>query len=196
MRFSFSKHIRRLNTRISLILPHAKSFSHSLLFPAHGIERRPAHPEICEVFPKFSVDADRLDGNLNWYFAKDESLLKEIVPFRDQGGEDESVDPNRFSGSRKLSRCRLERTRKTLSRISDSIFIPDNKIGWQRPAHKESYRTAAQGKVRRHLSQRRLPGTDFLIGKALKEKFHLPLMVDYRDAWYRLPVQILSDSPP
>jgi glycosyltransferase involved in cell wall biosynthesis len=76
--------------------------------------------------------------------------------------------------------------RKTLSRISDVFFIPDNKIGWKRKAvaralqlHREKpfdlvFATAP-------------PFTDFLVGRALKRKIGRPTVFDYRDPWVDYP---------
>jgi glycosyltransferase involved in cell wall biosynthesis len=76
--------------------------------------------------------------------------------------------------------------RRLFSMLSDTFFIPDNKIGWRRRAvaralalHRETpfdmiFATAP-------------PFTSFLIGRKLKLKLNRPLVFDYRDPWVDYP---------
>jgi glycosyltransferase involved in cell wall biosynthesis len=79
-----------------------------------------------------------------------------------------------------------ERLRKVLQFFGDLFFIPDTKIGWKSIAVKAASEILKQ----EHfdvLFATAPPQTDFLIGAALKKKFGIPLVVDYRDAWLDYP---------
>lgn len=155
-------------------------------FPPMGLSGVQRTLKFVKYFPQFQWMPTVLTVRSTGYFAKDESLLKEIVPLGVEIIRTGSFDPNRLFQKQEVVKMPTERTRKLLSRISDSIFIPDNKIGWKGPALK-----AASALLQKHkfdaIFATAPPQTDFLIGKALKEKFRLPLMIDYRDSWLDYP---------
>ena len=76
-----------------------------------------------------------------------------------------------------------ESVRKILSRISQTVFIPDNKISWSK---------AALQKVKELLKKEQFdaiyvtipPFSSFYFLRKLKKDFDVPIMVDYRDLWY------------
>ncbi len=155
-------------------------------FPPMGLSGVQRTLKFVKYFPNFQWMPTVLTVTTTGYFAKDESLLKEIVPHGIRVVRTNSFDPNRLFRKQEVVKMPAERTRKILSRISDSIFIPDNKIGWRRPALKRATELLRKEKFDAIFATAP-PQTDFLIGKALKERFHLPLMIDYRDAWYDYP---------
>jgi glycosyltransferase involved in cell wall biosynthesis len=120
------------------------------------------------------------------YYAKDESMLRELEARNIRIVRADSLDPNRLFQKKGVVKVPAERTRKILSRLSDTFFIPDNKIGWKHAAVKAA---SALLKEEPHqlIFATAPPQTAFLIGKALKEKFKIPLVVDYRDAWVDYP---------
>ncbi|MGE5313961.1 MAG: glycosyltransferase family 4 protein [Acidobacteriota bacterium] len=120
------------------------------------------------------------------YYAKDESMLRELEARNIRIVRADSLDPNRLLRRKSVVKMPSERMRKFLSRISDTFFIPDNKIGWKHAAVKAA---SALLKEEPHqlIFATAPPQTAFLIGKALKEKFKIPLVIDYRDAWVDYP---------
>jgi glycosyltransferase involved in cell wall biosynthesis len=121
------------------------------------------------------------------YYAKDYLLLKEIENKNVNIVRAESrFEPTQIMKSKDTIRMPRESVRKFISLLSQTIFVPDNKIGWKKKAlyiaeelmEKENfdvvYATAP-------------PYTDLLIGLELKRKFHVPLVLDYRDAWVDNP---------
>jgi glycosyltransferase involved in cell wall biosynthesis len=120
------------------------------------------------------------------YYAKDESMLREMESRNIRIIRADSLDPNRLFQKKGVVKMPAERTRKVLSRLSDTFFVPDNKIGWKRYAINAA---AALLKEEPHqlIFATAPPQTAFLIGKALKERFKIPLVVDYRDAWVDYP---------
>ena len=155
-------------------------------FPPMGLSGVQRTLKFVKYFPTFQWMPTVLTVTSTGYFAKDESLLKEIVPLGIKVIRTNSFDPNRLFRKQEVVKMPAERTRKILSRISDSIFVPDNKIGWKRPAIRKASELLRREKFDAIFTTAP-PQTDFLIGKALKEKFHIPLMIDYRDAWFDYP---------
>ncbi|MFZ1281827.1 MAG: glycosyltransferase, partial [Ignavibacteriaceae bacterium] len=119
------------------------------------------------------------------YFAHDNSLQKELV--------DTDVRIIRVSGSRepnsllsKMGTMKLpsEFIRNIFDKISQSIFIPDNKISWSKLAYK---------KIDEILTQEKFdaifitcpPFSAFDIISKIKKNHDVPLFADYRDLWYR-----------
>src|SRR3990172_8120560 len=74
-------------------------------------------------------------GNIA-YFAKDESLLKELNGLDVEVVRTESFDPNTMLKKGKVVKLPKERTQKIYRILTDTFFIPDNKIGWKRPPPK------------------------------------------------------------
>jgi glycosyltransferase involved in cell wall biosynthesis len=97
-----------------------------------------------------------------------------------------SYDMNRILKKRGVIKMPPEWMRKVLQFIGDLFFIPDTKIGWKSTAIK-----AASDLIDSEhfdvLFATAPPQTDFLIGAALKRKYEIPLVVDYRDAWIEYP---------
>jgi glycosyltransferase involved in cell wall biosynthesis len=131
------------------------------------------HPTVLTVDPK-------------GYFAKDDTLLAELEGRNVTLVRTAPSGPARFFGKKDVVDIPAEWKRKLLSRLSDTIFLPDNKIGWRRRAvaralalHKQTpfdlvFATAP-------------PFTSFLIGRTLKRKINRPLVFDYRDPWVDNP---------
>ncbi|HTY58679.1 MAG TPA: glycosyltransferase family 4 protein [Bacteroidota bacterium] len=120
------------------------------------------------------------------YFAEDTTLLAELEGMHVTIERTRPSGPARLLGKRSVVEIPAEWKRKLLSRLSDTFFIPDNKIGWRRRA------------VARALALHREtpfdlvfatgpPFTSFLIGRKLKRKINKPLVFDYRDPWVDNP---------
>ena len=155
-------------------------------FPPMGLSGVQRTLKFVKYFPNFQWMPTVLTVTSTGYFAKDESLLKEIVPGGIKVVRTNSFDPNRLFRKQEVVKMPAERTRKLLSRVSDTVFIPDNKIGWRGPALKKATELLRKEKFDAIFATAP-PQTDFLIGKTLKERFHIPLMIDYRDAWLDYP---------
>jgi len=119
------------------------------------------------------------------YFAHDEFLSKEL--------EETDVRVIRVSGSKepnsilsKLGTVKLpsEFLRNILNKLSQTFFIPDNKISWSKLAYQ---------KIDEILSREKFdalfitcpPFSAFDIISQIKKKHDIPLFADYRDLWYK-----------
>ena len=120
------------------------------------------------------------------YFAQDYTLLEEIRSLNIDVERVGSLDPNRLFRKKGVVKMPSEPMRKFFTFLSDSFFIPDNKIGWKRKAVKAAEKLFEKKKFD-IIFATAPPFTDFLIGAELAEKFHKPLVLDYRDPWLDYP---------
>lgn len=140
-----------------------------------------------KYLPQFGWQPTVLTIGPTAYYAKDESLLKEIESLNIKVIRTNSLDPNSVVHKKHdVVKMPKEGMRKILSFLSDLFFIPDNKIGWKRKAMKAASELLKKEKFD-VLFATAPPVTDFLVGKELKKKFKVPLVVDYRDSWLNFP---------
>lgn len=117
------------------------------------------------------------------YFAHDSSLTKELndtgVKLIRVGGKEPNAMLARF-GTIKLP---TESIRKILNKISQTIFIPDNKISWSKKAYKKVEELVAK----EHFDAIFItcpPFSAFSYVSRIRKKSDIPIFVDYRDLWY------------
>jgi glycosyltransferase involved in cell wall biosynthesis len=115
-----------------------------------------------------------------YYYAFDDVLLKEIEERGIRIIRTGSKDPTQKVINQK--KIKSDFIRKILNRISQTLFLPDNKIGWMKPALKEA-RKLLSSETFDIIFATAPPYTDFRIGARLKKEFGIPLILDYRDAW-------------
>ncbi len=116
------------------------------------------------------------------YFAHDESLLGEVEKAGIKVIRTSASEPNAVLN--KYGTVRMpERLRKILNRISQTIFIPDNKVSWSNKAYKVASELLSKESFD-VIFVTIPPFSAFNIAAKLKKKFNIPLFVDYRDLWY------------
>lgn len=120
------------------------------------------------------------------YFAFDETLLREVEESGIEVVRTGSIDPNQLFKNKGAVRQPREFFRRLLQFLGDFFFIPDTKIGWKRKAIKAASEILRSRKIDAIMATAP-PQTDFLIGLALKKKFKVPLVLDYRDSWLEYP---------
>ena len=155
-------------------------------FPPMGLSGVQRTLKFVKYLPEFGWHPTVLTVDPRGYFAKDDTLLGELEGRNVTIVRTPPSGPARFLSRRAVVEIPAEWKRKLLSRLSDTFFIPDNKIGWRRRAlaravalHRETpfdliFATAP-------------PFTSFLIGRRLKKKINRPLVFDYRDPWVDYP---------
>lgn len=155
-------------------------------FPPMGLSGVQRTLKFAKYLPTYGWKPTVLTVGPTGYYAIDESLLREVDEAGIEVVRTGSLDMNRVFKKRGVVRMPSERVRKVLQFLGDTIFIPDTKIGWKRKAVK-----AGSEVLRREpfdaIMATAPPQTDFLIGLALKKKFKVPLVLDYRDAWLEYP---------
>ena len=155
-------------------------------FPPMGLSGVQRTAKFVKYLPQFGWHPTVITVEPGGYLAHDESLLEDVDSKSIRIERTPGVGPGALWGRKKVVRLPSEGVRKLLSRVSDTFFIPDNKIGWKRKAvrlaaalHNEApfdviFATAP-------------PFTDFLIGAKLKSLLRIPVVYDYRDPWIDYP---------
>ena len=118
------------------------------------------------------------------YLASDYCLLHEVEKagvkiYRTGTGELET-------NGHKVVKFKNDSNRKLLSNISQTFLIPDSKIFWKSKAIELASKIITENNIDL-LYATAPPYTDFLIACELKEKFDIPLVIDYRDSWIDCP---------
>lgn len=117
------------------------------------------------------------------YYAHDSSLLKEAEEADIEIIRTEAFDPNSMLASIGTVTMPREYIRKTLSLISKTIFIPDNKISWAKKAYKKACEICEKENFD-VIYVSIPPFSPFTYATKLRDKFNIPLVVDYRDLWF------------
>jgi glycosyltransferase involved in cell wall biosynthesis len=155
-------------------------------FPPMGLSGVQRTLKFVKYLSRFGWHPTVLTVEPRGYFANDDTLLQELEGMNVRIVRTPPSGPARLLGKKSEIEIPAEWKRKLLSRLSDTFFIPDNKIGWRRRA------------VARALALHREtpfdlmfatgpPCTAFLIGRKLKRKINKPLVFDYRDPWVDNP---------
>lgn len=119
------------------------------------------------------------------YYAHDTFLAKEL--------EEADIRVIRVSGSKepnslfsKLGTVKLpsEFFRNILNKLSQTFFIPDNKISWSKLAYQKIDEILSREKFDT-LFITSPPFSAFDIISQIKKKHDIPLFADYRDLWYK-----------
>lgn len=155
-------------------------------FPPMGLSGVQRTAKFVKYLPKYGWKPTVLTVSPTGYYAVDDSLLMEVEAAGATVVRASSLDPNRLFRRQGVVKMPSERWRKVLQFTGDSIFFPDTKIGWKRKALRSASELLKREKFDL-LFATAPPQTDFLIGEALKRKFRLPLVLDYRDAWLDYP---------
>lgn len=118
------------------------------------------------------------------YLASDYCLLHEVEKagvkiYRTGTGELET-------NGHKVVKFKNDSNRKILSNISQTFLVPDSKILWKSKAIELASKIITDNNIDM-LYATAPPYTDFLIACDLKEKFNIPLVLDYRDSWIDCP---------
>lgn len=142
--------------------------------------------KFAKYLPQFGWSPTVLTVDEVGYYAHDETLLEDLAGRGVRVVRTAGAGPGKFFARKEVVKLPPERTRKWLSRISDTLFIPDNKIGWKR--------AAVQKAIELHRAEpfdlifsTAPPFTDFIIGREIKAAINKPLVLDYRDPWADYP---------
>ncbi|MBI3194311.1 MAG: glycosyltransferase [Ignavibacteriae bacterium] len=157
-------------------------------FPPLGLSGVQRTLKFVKYLPQFGYQPTVLTVTPTGYFAQDESLLDELNGLDIEIFRAGSLDANRLLKKKGVVKMPSERMRKFLTFLSDSFFIPDNKIGWKNKALKAAIELHKKNNFSLVFATAP-PFTDFLIGTELRKRFNLPLVIDYRDPWLEYPLK-------
>jgi glycosyltransferase involved in cell wall biosynthesis len=155
-------------------------------FPPMGLSGVQRTLKFVKYFPVYGWHPTVLTVEAGGYFAEDETLLADIASPEIRVVRTAPAGPGKVFGAKEVVRLPSERTRKLLSRLSDTLFIPDNKRGWIHKAVKRAQELHQENPFDLIFSTAP-PFTDFIIGAEIKSKINRPLVFDYRDPWVDYP---------
>lgn len=155
-------------------------------FPPMGLSGVQRTLKFVKYLPQFGWQPTVVTVTPTGYFAEDYTLLDELLPHKIDIVRIGSLDLNRLFRKKGVVKLPSEWVRKLFTFASDLFFIPDNKIGWKYKVLRE-IDSLVKERAFNIIFTTAPPFTDFLIGKSLRERYHLPLVLDYRDVWHEYP---------
>ena len=155
-------------------------------FPPLGLSGVQRTLKFVKYLPEYGWHPTVLTVEERGYFAKDEDMLRELDGLPVRILRTHSRDPLHLMRKRNVVTMPSGWKYDAFLRINQVFLVPDNKIGWKRHALREARRELRETHYDAIFSTAP-PYTDFLIAAELKKEFHLPLILDYRDAWLSNP---------
>lgn len=116
------------------------------------------------------------------YFAHDESLQKELEETGVRVIRVEGSEPNSLLSKHGTIKLPSEFVRKSFNRLSQTFFIPDNKISWAKKAFKKTMEILSD----EHFDCLFISGppfSQFDVFSEIKKYQNIPIVLDYRDLW-------------
>ncbi len=151
-------------------------------FPPMGLSGVQRVLKFAKYMKQYNWEPTVITADKTAYFAHDESLLEECEKSEIRVIRTAGKDPNSKLAKMGTVQMPTEFVRKTINRLSQTFYIPDNKKGWA----KEAKKTAEELLSKEHFDVIFVSGppfSSFVIAGELKEKFNVPLFLDYRDLW-------------
>jgi glycosyltransferase involved in cell wall biosynthesis len=152
-------------------------------FPPMGLSGVQRTLKFVKYMQKFNWEPTVITTGMTAYFAHDESLLKEAEAASIRIIRTSAADPNSLLANLGTIKPPGELIRKILKRISQTFFIPDNKVSWSKKAFKIASKILEEEKFN-IIFVTMPPFSAFNTAAKLKKKFNIPLIADYRDLWY------------
>lgn len=171
---------------VELENPRRKVLVVAYYFPPMGLSGVQRTLKFVKYLPFYGWMPTVLTVEPRGYLAKDSSLLDELKETGIEIVRTQAAGPGRLFRKREVVNLPSERVRKVMRMVSDTFFLPDNKIGWRRRA----VRTALELHKKKDFDlvfATAPPFTDFLIGADIKKAINKPLVFDYRDPWVDSP---------
>ncbi len=142
--------------------------------------------KLCKYLPDFGVTPVVLCADDKYFHTRDETLLEEIPDSVEVNRVEFYQAPRPTPAMRKLAASRKGRL-PLLTRLRKFFAFPDPNGGYRRAALAKGDELLAEGGFSAILSTYPPPSTHMVAAK-LAAKWNLPLILDYRDAWYFNPI--------
>jgi glycosyltransferase involved in cell wall biosynthesis len=155
-------------------------------FPPMGLSGVQRTLKFVKYFSQFGWHPTVLTVQPRGYLAQDDSLVEDLQGHNVTIVRTSAAGPGKLVSRKQTVKFPSEWKRKLFSRLSDTFFIPDNKIGWKRKAVARALELAREAPFDLIFATAP-PFTDFLIGREIKRKLNIPLVLDYRDPWVDYP---------
>lgn len=155
-------------------------------FPPMGLSGVQRIAKFVKYLPHYGWKPTVLTVEPGGYFAFDKSLEDDLASPDIQIERTKSIDPTRLFKNKSTVSLPAESSRKWLSWISQAVFVPDNKIGWIRPAVQRGLQLHAETPFDAILATVP-PYSSALVARQISDKTGLPYVLDYRDDWLDNP---------
>ena len=151
-------------------------------FPPLGLSGVQRTLKFTKYFNDFNWSPTVITTGKIGYFAYDNSLLEEAESAGIKIIRTEAINPNSILKKKGTVSMPSTWLMKLLGRISKSLFIPDNKKFWAIKAAKEARIELSKYKYDAiYISVPPFSSIHPIV--KLKDKFDIPIFVDYRDSW-------------
>ena len=156
-------------------------------FPPMGLSGVQRTLKFTKYLPDYDWTPVVLTSTPRAFYAYDEALLDEIDPekvfvYRTDAGSTGAE----IRKAPKLTKFPSYMIQKIGRALLQTIYQPDSKIRWKKPALELGRRIIAEHQID-VIYATAPPFTDFLIAQQLSEEFGIPYVVDYRDVWIDNP---------
>jgi len=155
-------------------------------FPPMGLSGVQRITKFVKYLPEFGWKPTVLTVEPGGYFAFDPELEKEVQSDDIRIVRTQSLDPTRLFKRKSTVSLPAESSRKWMSSISQAVFIPDNKVGWVRPAVRRALTLHEETPFDIILATVP-PYSAALVARKVAKKTGIPFVVDYRDDWLDNP---------
>ena len=155
----------------------------SYYFPPMGLSGVQRTLKFVKYMPEYNWKPTVVTTGKTGYFAHDNTLLRELMDKDIEIVRVEGFDPNSMLKKFGTIKYPREFVRKIFNRLSQTFFIPDNKISWAKIALKKVEELVATKKYDA-IFITAPPFSAFSEITKIKKKFDIPIILDYRDLWY------------
>ena len=150
-------------------------------FPPMGLSGVQRTLKFVKYMKQFDWEPTVITSDEGGYFAYDESLLNEI--------ENQKIKVIRVGRKSNTNKTHVSRKlpgefyRRIKNKIGQSLFVPDTKINWAKKALKVAEKLVAKD-IYHALFISGPPFSIFNTFRKIHSHYRIPLVVDYREAWY------------
>ena len=118
------------------------------------------------------------------YFAHDESLNNELNKAKVRVVRLAGRDPNSLLSKFGTIKLPREIFRKTFNKLSQTFYLPDNKINWAKKAYAKTEELLKE-ETFDAVFVTGPPFSTFHVFSEIKKRYRISLIIDYRDLWYQ-----------
>lgn len=175
-------------------LPGKKVLVIAYYYPPMGLSGVQRTLKFTKYLPDYDWQPIVLTSSPRSFYAYDEGMLGEIdtekvLIYRTAQGS--AAGKKEIVNNRKISKFRSYFVQKIARAILQTIYQPDSKIRWKKPALELGRKILSEHKVD-VIYATAPPFTDFLVAKQLSDEFGIPYVVDYRDVWIDNPFHFFA----
>jgi len=159
-------------------------------FPPMGLSGVVRTAKFVKYLPKFGWHPIVLTSTAKAYQAYDESLLKDVSSSNITVYRTQNSKQDKTSGSgapAKVLSFRSEWFRKSINKLNQSLFIPDNKLSWTKQAYAQAEEIYSKHPDIKIIYSSAPPFSSHLLAISLRKRYQTPTILDFREPWFENP---------